>query len=79
VALREFCLFAGAGGGILGSILLGWRTVCAVEIDQLNFKRRNDEIHHIQTRDGSRLCRESEEDDTKSPKGAEARWKDGTS
>jgi DNA (cytosine-5)-methyltransferase 1 len=33
VALRELCLFAGAGGGILGSILLGWNTVCAVEID----------------------------------------------
>jgi DNA (cytosine-5)-methyltransferase 1 len=26
-------LFAGAGGGILGGKLLGWRTVCAVEID----------------------------------------------
>lgn len=26
-------LFAGAGGGILGGILLGWRTICAVEID----------------------------------------------
>ena len=26
-------LFAGAGGGILGSLLLGHRTVCAVEID----------------------------------------------
>lgn len=26
-------LFAGAGGGILGGVLLGWRTVCAVEID----------------------------------------------
>ena len=24
-------LFAGAGGGILGGKLLGWRTVCAVE------------------------------------------------
>jgi len=33
VALRELSLFAGAGGGILGSKLLGWRTVCAVEID----------------------------------------------
>lgn len=29
--LRELALFAGAGGGILGGILLGWRTVCAVE------------------------------------------------
>jgi DNA (cytosine-5)-methyltransferase 1 len=32
MALRELALFAGAGGGLLGSILLGWRTVCAVEI-----------------------------------------------
>lgn len=31
--LRELALFAGAGGGILGGALLGWRTVCAVEID----------------------------------------------
>jgi DNA (cytosine-5)-methyltransferase 1 len=31
VALRELALFAGAGGGILGGHLLGWRTVCAVE------------------------------------------------
>ena len=30
-ALRELALFAGAGGGILGGTLLGWRTVCAVE------------------------------------------------
>tara|TARA_Y100001973_G_scaffold87300_1_gene131114 strand:+ start:2049 stop:2948 length:900 start_codon:yes stop_codon:yes gene_type:complete len=29
--LRELALFAGAGGGILGGRLLGWRTVCAVE------------------------------------------------
>lgn len=31
--LRELALFAGAGGGILGGHLLGWRTVCAVERD----------------------------------------------
>lgn len=31
--MRELALFAGAGGGLLGSILLGWRTACAVEID----------------------------------------------
>jgi len=31
--LRELALFAGAGGGILGGKLLGWRTVCAVEIE----------------------------------------------
>jgi len=29
--LRELALFAGAGGGILGGHLLGWKTVCAVE------------------------------------------------
>ena len=28
---NELALFAGAGGGILGGKLLGWRTVCAVE------------------------------------------------
>jgi DNA (cytosine-5)-methyltransferase 1 len=32
-SLRELALFAGAGGGILGGKLLGWKTVCAVEID----------------------------------------------
>ena len=31
--LRELALFAGAGGGLLGGHLLGWRTVCAVEWD----------------------------------------------
>ena len=31
--MRELALFAGAGGGILGGRLLGWRTVCAVECD----------------------------------------------
>jgi len=31
--LRELALFAGAGGGILGGKILGWRTVCAVERD----------------------------------------------
>ena len=32
-AMNELALFAGAGGGILGGHLLGWRTVCAVEFD----------------------------------------------
>lgn len=32
--MNELALFAGAGGGILGGKLLGWRTVCAVEYDQ---------------------------------------------
>jgi DNA (cytosine-5)-methyltransferase 1 len=31
--MREMHLFAGAGGGILGGLLLGHTTVCAVEID----------------------------------------------
>lgn len=29
--MNELALFAGAGGGILGGHLLGWKTVCAVE------------------------------------------------
>lgn len=44
--LNELALFAGAGGGILGSHLLGWRTVCAVERDayasQVLAQRQND-------------------------------------
>ena len=32
--VNELALFAGAGGGILGGILNGWKTVCAVEIDE---------------------------------------------
>jgi DNA (cytosine-5)-methyltransferase 1 len=31
--MNELALFAGAGGGIIGGKLLGWRTVCAVEFD----------------------------------------------
>jgi len=31
--MNELALFAGCGGGILGGHLLGWRTVCAVEIE----------------------------------------------
>jgi DNA (cytosine-5)-methyltransferase 1 len=31
--MNELALFAGAGGGILGGKLLGWKTVCAVEIE----------------------------------------------
>jgi DNA (cytosine-5)-methyltransferase 1 len=30
---NELALFAGAGGGLLGSRMLGWKTVCAVECD----------------------------------------------
>ena len=47
-ALRELALFAGAGGGILGGNLLGWRTVCAVERDayaaQVLAQRQNDGV-----------------------------------
>ena len=32
--MNELALFAGAGGGILGGKLLGWRTICAVERDE---------------------------------------------
>ena len=32
-SVNELALFAGAGGGILGAHLLGWRTVCAVETE----------------------------------------------
>lgn len=31
--MNELALFAGAGGGLLASHILGWRTVCAVEND----------------------------------------------
>lgn len=31
--MRELALFAGAGGGLLASTLIGWCTVCAVELD----------------------------------------------
>jgi len=37
--LNELALFAGAGGGILGGTLLGWRTVCAVEINAFCARR----------------------------------------
>jgi DNA (cytosine-5)-methyltransferase 1 len=33
MGLRELSLFTGAGGGLLGGALLGWRTVCCVERD----------------------------------------------
>jgi len=46
--LRELALFAGAGGGILGGKLLGWRTVCAVEWEpypaSVLCARQNDKI-----------------------------------
>jgi len=46
--LNELALFAGAGGGILGGKLLGWRTVCAVECEaypaSVLVQRQNDGI-----------------------------------
>ena len=46
--MNELALFAGAGGGILGGHLLGWRTVCAVEWEQYPSSvlcaRQNDKI-----------------------------------
>lgn len=46
--MNELALFAGAGGGILGGNLLGWRTVCVVEGDayaaQVLAQRQNDGI-----------------------------------
>lgn len=32
--MNELALFAGAGGGLLASRILGWRTVCAVEFNR---------------------------------------------
>ena len=46
--MHELALFAGAGGGILGGKLLGWRTVCAVEWEpypaSVLCARQNDKI-----------------------------------
>jgi len=36
--MNELSLFTGAGGGLLGSHLMGWKTICAVEIE--NYPRR---------------------------------------
>jgi DNA (cytosine-5)-methyltransferase 1 len=33
-ALRELSLFTGGGGGLLGSTLLGWKTIGAIEIEE---------------------------------------------
>lgn len=44
--MNELALFAGAGGGILGGLLIGCRTICAVERDayaaQVLAQRQND-------------------------------------
>lgn len=62
--MNELALFAGAGGGILGGHLLGWRTVCAVEWESypasVLLARQNDGIlppfpiwDDVQTFDGN--------------------------
>ena len=46
--MNELALFAGAGGGMLAGTILGWRTVCAVEIEpycaSVLIQRQNDGI-----------------------------------
>ena len=46
--MNELALFAGAGGGILGGKLLGWRTVCTVEWEpypaSVLVARQNDKV-----------------------------------
>ncbi len=46
--MNELALFAGAGGGILASQMLGWRTVCAVERNAFAagvlIRRQNDKL-----------------------------------
>jgi DNA (cytosine-5)-methyltransferase 1 len=46
--MNELALFAGVGGGLLASKVLGWRTVCAVEYSEWNAgvlaQRQNDGI-----------------------------------
>ena len=65
--MNELALFAGAGGGILGGKLLGWRTVCAVEWEpypaSVLCARQNDGLlppfpiwDDIQTFDGRPWC-----------------------
>ncbi len=51
VSLNELALFAGAGGGLLASRLLGWRTVCAVELSEYRrniLKQRQEDGHFEQ-------------------------------
>ncbi len=54
--MNELALFAGAGGGILGGKLLGWRTVCAVEWDayaaSVLVARQNERARTHKTRHG---------------------------
>ena len=52
--MNELHLFAGAGGGILGGIILGHTTVCAVEIEpycqKVLLQRQRDGILMIMTK-----------------------------
>lgn len=46
--MNELALFAGHGGGLLASMLAGWRTVCAVEFDEYSrcvLAQRQNERH----------------------------------
>ena len=46
--LNELAIFAGAGGGLLASKILGWRTVCAIELDpycrSILIRRQNERL-----------------------------------
>lgn len=46
--MHELALFAGSGGGILGGTLLGWTTICGVEINPYSasvlLARQNDDL-----------------------------------
>lgn len=63
--MNELSLFTGAGGGLLGTHLLGWRPVCAVEIEpycrEVLLRRQRDGVlplfpiwDDVRTFDGSR-------------------------
>jgi DNA (cytosine-5)-methyltransferase 1 len=65
--LNELALFAGAGGGILGTKLLGWRTIAAVELNEYRrsilIQRQEDRLldffpiwDDIRTFDGRPFC-----------------------
>ena len=65
--MNELALFAGAGGGILASKLLGFRTVCAVEIEpycrEILLRRQEEKIlpafpiwDDVRTFDGNPWC-----------------------
>ncbi len=50
--MRELSLFTGAGGGLLASRLLGWSTVCGVELDEyaravLHARQRDGMLEHF--------------------------------